>query len=204
MLGSPYEPTAEELAYPLDPHLRRLVDSPLGHSMIAISRPLGLSSGAIPDARITASSWWDAKIGSLTWGPAAGRLHAVTTWVPQVSDARQWFEVDLGELHVITEILLQGRFDAPYENQLISSYRVLACSDGARFAEVSAGRPGAFTGCAAPHFVSSNRFFDPFMARRVRILPVAWSNWSSMRMDIVGRQVPPVPAEIPGAVIPPC
>ncbi|XP_011346909.1 discoidin domain-containing receptor 2 isoform X2 [Ooceraea biroi] len=74
--------------------------------------PLGMESGAILDADINASSSFDRE----NVGPALARLkseHLGGAWCPKdqiTSEAREWLEIDLHTIHLITAIATQGRF----------------------------------------------------------------------------------------------
>lgn len=85
-----------------------------GHS-IDISQciaPLGMESGAIPDADITASSSFDS--GNV--GPHRARLKQEShggAWCPKqqiTAEPREWLEIDLHTVHTITATGTQGRF----------------------------------------------------------------------------------------------
>ncbi|KAG8041599.1 hypothetical protein G9C98_002892 [Cotesia typhae] len=74
--------------------------------------PLGMESGAISDADITASSSFDS--GNV--GPRQSRLRTENhggAWCPKneiTSEPREWLEIDLHSVHVITGTNTQGRF----------------------------------------------------------------------------------------------
>ncbi|KMR04475.1 discoidin domain-containing receptor 2-like protein [Lasius niger] len=74
--------------------------------------PLGMESGAIPDADINASSSFDT--GNV--GPHLARLKSENlggAWCPKdqiTKEAREWLEIDLHSIHLITATATQGRF----------------------------------------------------------------------------------------------
>ncbi|TGZ50938.1 Uncharacterized protein DBV15_11023, partial [Temnothorax longispinosus] len=74
--------------------------------------PLGMESGAIPDADITASSSFDS--GNV--GPHRARLKQEShggAWCPKqqiTAEPREWLEIDLHTVHTITATGTQGRF----------------------------------------------------------------------------------------------
>ncbi|CAB0034326.1 unnamed protein product, partial [Trichogramma brassicae] len=74
--------------------------------------PLGMETGAIPDADITASSSFDS--GNV--GPHQARLRTENhggAWCPKdqvTNDPREWLEIDLHTVHLITATGTQGRF----------------------------------------------------------------------------------------------
>ncbi|CAH1272476.1 EDIL3 [Branchiostoma lanceolatum] len=69
--------------------------------------PLGMSSGAILNDEITASS---PKKGMLNFdrnGPDRARLNGLTCWKPDESDAKPYIMLDLGEPMSVTGLLVQ-------------------------------------------------------------------------------------------------
>ncbi|CAL4131414.1 unnamed protein product, partial [Meganyctiphanes norvegica] len=75
------------------------------------SRPLGMESYDIKDEAIQASSYHNIHVG-----PANARLNtdrAGGAWCPKAtitSVSREYLEVDLGSVHVVTGTATQGRF----------------------------------------------------------------------------------------------
>ena len=70
-----------------------------------------MESGAIPNARITASSEYDAN-----QAPSQGRLYFQETtvksgsWVARTNDGNQWLQIDLGNQETkVTCVTTQGR-----------------------------------------------------------------------------------------------
>ena len=73
--------------------------------------PLGIESGAIADARITASSQFNGN-----HAPSQGRLNFQETrsksgsWTAKTNDGNQWLQVDLGDQQTrVTRVATQGR-----------------------------------------------------------------------------------------------
>lgn len=70
-------------------------------------KPLGMASGRIPDKAITASSFYDHR-----YKPSNGRLNTKIGSCAWTSTARgrsnSWFEVDLGQMTIVTSIATQG------------------------------------------------------------------------------------------------
>ena len=93
---------------------------------------LGMRTGAIPDAQITASSIWDSDHEAFQ-----GRLNfqGIPTksgsWSAGRNDLRQWLEVFLGgPPFTVTGIATQGRSD---QDQWVTMYRLMFSDDGLRF-----------------------------------------------------------------------
>ncbi|CAD5235025.1 unnamed protein product [Bursaphelenchus xylophilus] len=78
-----------------------------------VNRPLGLESGAILDAQLSASSSFD----TLSTGPQNSRLNSESgsgAWCPlnQINaSSHEWIQVDLGQDFLISAVQTQGRYD---------------------------------------------------------------------------------------------
>ena len=93
---------------------------------------LGMRTGAIPDAQITASSIWDSDHEAFQ-----GRLNFQAiplksgSWSAGRNDLRQWLEVYLGgPLFTVTGIATQGRSD---QDQWVTMYKLMFSDNGSRF-----------------------------------------------------------------------
>ena len=92
---------------------------------------LGMRTGAIPDAQITASSIWDSDHEAFQ-----GRLNFQAipmksgSWSAGRNDLNQWLEVFLGSVFGVTGIATQGRSD---QDQWVTMYRLMFSDDGLRF-----------------------------------------------------------------------
>ena len=93
--------------------------------------PLGMDSGAITDAQISASSQWDGNHGA-----RQGRLHykklpgTSGSWSSRANDLNQWFQVDLGQYTTVTGIATQGR---QRYDQYVTAYKLQYSDDGVTF-----------------------------------------------------------------------
>ncbi len=93
--------------------------------------PLGMESGALADAQITASSVLDT---STTPGQARLHLKAVANkaggWSALKNDLNQWLQVDLGSYTKVTRVATQGRNG---HDQWVTKYRLQYSNDGVSF-----------------------------------------------------------------------
>ena len=93
--------------------------------------PLGMDSGAISDAQITASSQWDSNHAAVQ-----ARLHFKKagykqgSWSSRINDVNQWLQVDLGSYATVTKVATQGRNG---NSQWVTQYRVQYSDDGETF-----------------------------------------------------------------------
>lgn len=97
-------------------------------------RALGMQSGRIKNAAITASSKWDknhapylARLGRLRRGRLMG------AWSAKRNNHNQFIQVDLLRSMKITGVATQGRAEAA---QWVTAFYFLYSSDGVKFAKV--------------------------------------------------------------------
>ena len=85
-----------------------------------------MENGGIPDARITASSFYQANE---ILPPRAGRLNKpASAWCSQSNQPGEWLKVDLTQKMIVTKIATQGK---PVNNmQWVTSYKVSFSQDG--------------------------------------------------------------------------
>ena len=93
---------------------------------------LGVESGAISDAKISASSQWDANHAAIQ-----GRLHfqkssaKAGSWSARTNDVNQWLQIDLGnQVTKVTRLATQGR---NAYNQWVPKYKLQYSHDGVTF-----------------------------------------------------------------------
>ena len=89
---------------------------------------MGLGSGAIPDDKITASSFYHTG-----WEPWRGRLGhrgGRNCWAPNQNRLGEYLQVDLGQLKQIVKVATQGRADANY---WVTAYMLGYSVDGSKW-----------------------------------------------------------------------
>ena len=78
------------------------------------SVPLGMANGTIPDSSITASTYqthkhWDRE-------PHYARLGQDKFWGSIGNDSEPWIQVDLGSIHIVTGLQIEGDYhDETYQ-----------------------------------------------------------------------------------------
>lgn len=96
------------------------------------NRPLGLSSGRLPNNRMTASSevnqFYAARLARLGRGKRGKYSGA---WCSRHKNHYQWLKVDFGRLMKITQVLTQGRQDY---GQWVTSYYLSSSVDNVHWA----------------------------------------------------------------------
>ncbi|KAL9983511.1 hypothetical protein ACROYT_G005695 [Oculina patagonica] len=153
-------------------------------------KPLGMSTGAISDGQITASSQWNSNHAAVQ-----GRLFFTRTgpksgsWSSRKNDGNQWLQIDLGPRHTgVTGVATQGRSDY---NQWVTQYRLQYSDDGVNFQDYGKGQGGAvedkdFTGNKDRDSVVYHELNPPIKARYIRFRPKAWVGHISMRVELYG------------------
>ena len=102
------------------------------------AKPLGMESGKIPDAAITASSSHNAahgpRNGRLNFKAGRGRTGA---WSALHNDRGQFLQVDLGKVSKVTRMATQGRQD---HDQWVTSYTLSYSVHGGHYHEYNNGQ----------------------------------------------------------------
>nr|XP_008249942.2 lactadherin isoform X1 [Oryctolagus cuniculus] len=156
------------------------------------SEPLGLKDNTIPDKQITASSSYKTwGLRAFGWYPFYGRLDKqgkFNAWTAQSNDASEWLQVDLGSQKRVTGVITQGARDFGHI-QYVAAYKVAHSNDGrnwTEYKEQGATDSKVFPGNLDNYSHKKNVFETPVLARFVRILPVAWHNRITLRLELLG------------------
>ncbi|XP_067130718.1 hemocytin-like [Centruroides vittatus] len=145
---------------------------------------LGIEDGSISLEQITVSSeLYPATKDRI-------RLNTVATesgnggWATEFTDRFQYVQIDFLEPKNITGVITQG------ENGLsnwVTEYTVDYSNDGVSWQYiVEDGKTKKFKGNFDSDTAVTNYFPRMIEARYIKIIPVSWNNWISMRIDILG------------------
>ncbi|XP_058960027.2 uncharacterized protein [Pocillopora verrucosa] len=153
----------------------------------ACAKPLGMESGAILDAQITASSEFNgnhaAKQGRLNFLAVPGKAGS---WSARTNDVNQWIQVKLPGYTKITQFATQGRNAF---NQWVTKYKLEYSEDGVTFHyyhEPGQSAAKIFHGNTDSNTIVTHELLPPIQALYIRLRPTAWFNHISMRMEIYG------------------
>ncbi|XP_042554479.1 lactadherin isoform X2 [Dipodomys spectabilis] len=156
------------------------------------SGPLGLKDGSIPDRQLTASSSYKTLgLRAFGWYPFYARLDRqgkINAWTAQGNGANEWLQVDLGSQKQVTGIVTQGARDFGHI-QYVAAYKVAYSDDGevwTEYREAGATESKVFPGNLDNYSHKKNVLETPFTARYVRVLPVAWHNRITLRLELLG------------------
>lgn len=142
-----------------------------------------MQDGRIQDDQITAST----KFSNLL-APYNARLHKNTTdgkpragWAVGYIRPNQppWIQVDFRKEEKLYQIATQGLSDLP---QYVTAYNISYSDDGEKFTPYDK----TFAGNSDNNVVKLNWLIPQIKARVVRIYPVSWHHWLSMRLEFYG------------------
>ncbi|ROL43955.1 EGF-like repeat and discoidin I-like domain-containing protein 3 [Anabarilius grahami] len=164
----------------------------VGCELNGCSEPLGIKSRRINDRELTASSSFRTwGIEAFTWHPHYARLDKqgkTNAWTAATNNRSEWLQVDLLRPKRITGIITQGAKD--FGNvQFVSDYKVAHSDDGKYWTILKDDKTKTdkiFPGNSDNNVHKKNVFEPPFYARFVRILPWAWHERITLRMELLG------------------
>ncbi|EDO29609.1 predicted protein, partial [Nematostella vectensis] len=140
---------------------------------------LGVQSGFIKDAQMTASSIWDNNHGAANARLNRQKIGARTgAWSAKHNNRLQWLQVDLGKLSKVVKVATQGRQDL---NQWVTTYKLAYSRDGVLFKYF----PKVLSGNKDRNTVVTHSV-GPIYARYVRFYPQTWHGHISMRVELYG------------------
>ncbi|XP_037365901.1 lactadherin [Talpa occidentalis] len=164
----------------------------IGCELNGCTEPLGMKDNTIPDKQITASSVYRTwGLSTFSWLPFYARLDRqgkFNAWTAQSNSASEWLQIDLGSQKRVSGIITQGARDFGHI-QYVAAYKIAYSDNGMNWTEYS--DPGAIDSKIFPGNLDNNShkknvFETPFVARFVRILPVAWHNRITLRVELLG------------------
>ncbi|XP_045034749.1 discoidin domain-containing receptor tyrosine kinase B isoform X1 [Daphnia magna] len=136
---------------------------------------LGLESGYIKDAAITASSSYDAS----NVGPQFARLNKDKNggaWCPKqqvMRGVKEWIEIDLKAMHAISAIQTQGRFGNGQGQEYVEHFKIEYWRPGMERWVRYRNQTGLeiFAGNTNTYMVTSNDLNPVILATKIRIVP---------------------------------
>ncbi|XP_072018170.1 uncharacterized protein [Amphiura filiformis] len=160
---------------------------------------LGMEDSTIEDSQITASEFYEYLffgIVTSAYPPYDGRLNKVNGYWSTETDTPTdpWMQVDLSTMYTITGLEVQGNVpsitlegDEEYVTELDVQY---GDSPGALEYVKQDGVKKTFNASSDTLSVVAITFPAPITARYIRVLPITWQNWCSMRLEIIGCPIP--------------
>ncbi|KAG1684460.1 SCO-spondin [Nymphon striatum] len=146
---------------------------------------LGLENYLMSDGQITVSSMRYPDLGvsplrlnsNLDSGPGA--------WIADSADYNQFIQLDFLTETIIEGIVTQGREDG---DEWVTAYRISYSHDGKIWDDIydESGEFVTFSGNFDSNTTVTNTLKTPIRARFLRIQPVKWMHWISMRLEVIG------------------
>ncbi|XP_030222385.1 lactadherin isoform X2 [Gadus morhua] len=164
----------------------------VGCELNGCSESLGIRSRLVSDRQITASSVFRTwGIEAFSWQPHYARLDKqgkTNAWAAASNNRSEWLQVDLESPKRVTGIITQGAKDFG-SVQFVTAFKVSYSNDGQSWATVkddTAKTDMIFQGNSDNNVHKNNAFEPPFYARFVRVVPWAWHERITLRMELLG------------------
>lgn len=156
------------------------------------SMALGMESGKISDDQITASTtFYDNR-----WLPRQARLNNDdNAWTPSEDSNKEYIQVDLHFLKVLTGIATQGAVSKEtLKSYFVTTFKLEISTNGEDWMVYRHGKNHkTFHANTDPAEVVLNRVPQPVLARFVRIRPQTWKNGIALRFELYGCQITDAP-----------
>ncbi|XP_026217608.1 neuropilin-2a isoform X2 [Anabas testudineus] len=156
------------------------------------SMALGMESGKISDDQITASTtFYDNR-----WLPRQARLNNDdNAWTPSEDSNKEYIQVDLQFLKVLTGIATQGAVSRETQKSYhVTTFKLEVSTNGEDWMVYRHGKNHKiFHANTDPAEVVLNRVPQPVLARFVRIRPQSWKNGIALRFELYGCQITDAP-----------
>ncbi|XP_066542213.1 neuropilin-2b isoform X2 [Hoplias malabaricus] len=156
------------------------------------SNALGMESGQITDDQITASS----SFSDGRWAARQARLnYNENAWTPGDDSSKEYIQVDLHFLKVLTGIATQGAISKEtHKSYFVTSFKLEVSTNGEDWMVYRHGKGHkVFHANTDPSEVVLNRIPQPVLARFVRIRPQNWKNGIALRFELYGCQITDAP-----------
>lgn len=156
------------------------------------STVFGMESGRISDEQISASSsFYDDR-----WLPRLARLNNEdNAWTPAEDSNKEYIQVDLQFLKVLTGIATQGAISKETQKSYyVTTFKLEISTNGEDWMIYRHGKNHKiFHANTDPSEVVLNRIPQPVLARFVRIRPQTWKNGIALRFELYGCQITDAP-----------
>uniref|UniRef100_A0A8C6VVC9 Neuropilin n=1 Tax=Nothobranchius furzeri TaxID=105023 RepID=A0A8C6VVC9_NOTFU len=156
------------------------------------SNAFGMESGKITDEQITASS----SFPDMHWLPRQARLnYKENAWTPREDSSREYIQVDLHTLKVLTGIATQGAISKETQKvYYVTTFKLEVSTNGEDWMIYRHGKNHkVFHANADATEVVLNRIPQPVLARFVRIRPQTWKTGIALRFELYGCQITDAP-----------
>jgi hypothetical protein len=133
-------------------------------------------------ARTKSGVWGDDRAGT---AHDRGRLSSIQAWSSQKYGSK-WYTMDAGAIEEIAGVVLRGRW---YYNQYVTNFQAETSVDGSSWRLVEGGKH--FQGCRNWHDEVQVHFNESISARYLKVIPVGWYGYPSLRTAMLVNNRPP-------------
>ncbi|XP_077573210.1 retinoschisin-like [Stigmatopora nigra] len=151
-------------------------------------RALGFESGSVTAEQITCSHQDQYSSWYTSWVPHKARLNNQgfgCAWLSKYNDLRQWLQIDLREVGVVSGILTQGRCDSDeWITKYSVQYRSVETLNWVYYKDQT-GNNRVFYGNSDRSSTVQNLLRPPIVARYIRLLPLGWHTRIAVRMELL-------------------
>ncbi|NWS88891.1 NRP2 protein, partial [Toxostoma redivivum] len=150
--------------------------------------PLGMESGRISNMQISASSTYSDG----QWTPQQSRLNSDDNgWTPNVDSNKEYLQVDLHFLTVLTAIATQGAISRETQKgYYVRTYKLEVSTNGEDWMMYRHGKNHkTFQANEDATEVVLNKIHSPVLTRFVRIRPQTWHNGIALRLELYGCRI---------------
>ncbi|KAK2562119.1 Neuropilin-1 [Acropora cervicornis] len=147
---------------------------------------LGVESGEIKDAQLSASSSWR---GIRAFGAQQARLNNQQWpqgWSADVRDKNPWLKISLDVDHVITGIATQGHGSLVFSERVESYFVVWLDIRAGKVHYREDGKIKIFVGNSDHDTVVRHVLKEPFITKQLTIRPITWKENVGLRMELYG------------------
>ncbi|XP_062258155.1 coagulation factor V [Platichthys flesus] len=147
------------------------------------NRPLGLESGSVTDAQITAVNT------RRNWEPHYARLNnhgRYNAWSTEQNNS--WIQVDFQRPVVISQVATQGAKQM-FNPHFVVKYFISYSTDRRKwifYKGDSTGLRKVFVGNQEAYETKRNTFSPPLIGRFIRLHPIHWNTKATVRMELYG------------------
>uniref|UniRef100_H2ZPV6 F5/8 type C domain-containing protein n=1 Tax=Ciona savignyi TaxID=51511 RepID=H2ZPV6_CIOSA len=142
---------------------------------------IGIESGEIFDSSFSASSHYPS------YPAARARINDGYGWRPNYDDLEQYLEIDLGDDITLTSIATQGYyyfFTSNYVTKFMVEYENSRTKGFVMYQDLN-GEDKIFKANDDGNEIVTNQFSNqPFVVRRLRILPTEWYNNINLKVEL--------------------
>ncbi|XP_022785986.1 uncharacterized protein LOC111326285 [Stylophora pistillata] len=148
-------------------------------------RSLGFEAGKVADQSLTASS-----ILKKYHKPEFGRLNTFIkggSWCARETNTTEYLQVDLQEIHKISNIILQGKYTGSAQGKgWVTKFSVTYSNDGTVWSRHKEGAVEVFLGNRPDNMTKNHEVVPSLYARFVRLHAMEWYQLICMRVEFIG------------------